>query len=78
MSEKLYRCKKMKNLLKLFLNIHTCLYDKAKKEYKDKIVTGNVWKEVSDQLIFIENGKLKKLRHLSLTAVEILLWLWEI
>ena len=45
---------------------HPCLYDKTKKEYKDKIVTKNVWKQVADQLIFIENGKLKKLRHLRL------------
>ena len=45
---------------------HPCLYDKTKKEYQDKIVTKNVWKQVDDQLIFIENGKLKKLRHLRL------------
>ena len=45
---------------------HPCLYDKSKKEYQDKIVTKNVWKQVADQLIFIENGKLKKLRHLRL------------
>ena len=45
---------------------HPCLYDKTKKEYQDKIVTKNVWKQVADQLIFIENGKLKKLRHLRL------------
>ena len=45
---------------------HPCLYDNTKKEYKDKIVTKNVWKQVADQLIFIENGKLKKLRHLRL------------
>ena len=45
---------------------HPCLYDKTKKEYQDKIVTKNVWKQVADQLIFIENGKLKKLRQLRL------------
>ena len=57
---------------------YPCLYDKAKKEYKDKIVTKNVQKDFADQLIFIENGKLKKLRHLPLTPVEILLSFWEI
>ena len=36
------------------------LYGKAKKEYKEKFVTKNACKEVADQLIFIENGKLKK------------------
>ena len=45
---------------------HPCLYDKTKKEHKDKIVTKNAWKQVADQLIFIENGKLKKLRQLRL------------
>ena len=34
---------------------YPCLYDKAKKEYKDKIVAENAWKEVADQLILIEN-----------------------
>ena len=57
---------------------YPCLYDKAKKVYKDKIVTKNVQKEFADQLIFIENGKLKKLRHLPRTPVEILLSFWEI
>ena len=32
---------------------YPCLYDKGKKEYKDKIVTENAWKEVADPLIFI-------------------------
>ena len=31
---------------------YPCLYDKAKKDYKDKIVTENASKEVADQLIF--------------------------
>jgi len=31
------------------------LYDKSKKEYKDKGVTTNAWKEVADQLDFIDN-----------------------
>ena len=34
-----------------------CLYDKSKKEYKDKNVVQNAWKEVADQLDFIENSK---------------------
>ena len=50
---------------------YSCLYDKAKKEYKDKSVTENAWKKVANQLIFIENGKLKKLCHLPVTPVEI-------
>ena len=33
-----------------------CLYDKLKKEYKDKNIVMNAWKEVSDQLNFIENS----------------------
>ena len=35
-------------------------------------------RKVADQLIFIENGKLKKLCHLPLTPVEILLSFWQI
>ena len=50
----------------------------SKKEYKDKIVTENAWKEVANQLIFIENVNLKKLRHLPLTPAKILLLFWEI
>ena len=34
-----------------------CLYGKSKKEYKDKNVVQNAWKEVADQLDFIENSK---------------------
>ena len=30
-----------------------CLYGKSKKEYKDKNVVQNAWKEVADQLDFI-------------------------
>ena len=33
------------------------LYDKSKKEYEDKNVTENGWKEVADQLDFIQNGE---------------------
>lgn len=36
---------------------YPCLYDKSKKEYKDKVVTGNAWKEVADQLDFINNSE---------------------
>ena len=32
-----------------------CLYDRSKKEYKDKNVSMTAWKEVSDWLDFIEN-----------------------
>ena len=28
---------------------YPCLYDKSKKEYKDKNVTENAWKEVADR-----------------------------
>ena len=35
---------------------YPCLYDKSKKEYKDKIVTSNAWNEVANQLQFINNG----------------------
>ena len=34
---------------------YPCLYDKSKKEYKDKNVTKNAWIEVADQLDFIQN-----------------------
>ena len=34
---------------------YPCLYDKSKKEYKDKYVTKNAWIEVADQLDFIQN-----------------------
>ena len=38
--------------------LYPYLYDKGKKEYKDKVVTVvNAWKEVVNQLSFIENGK---------------------
>ena len=36
---------------------YPCLFEKSKKEYKDKIVTENAWKEVADQLEFISNDK---------------------
>ena len=36
---------------------YPCLFDKSKKECKDKNVTENAWKEVADQLDFIQNGE---------------------
>ena len=36
---------------------YPCLHDKSKKEYKDKTVVENGWKEVADQLDFIQNGE---------------------
>ena len=36
---------------------YLCLYDKSRKEYKDKTVVENEWKEVADQLDFIQNGE---------------------
>ena len=35
---------------------YPCLYDKSRKEYKDKTVVENAWKEVANQLDFIQNG----------------------
>ena len=34
-----------------------CLYDKSKKEYKDKNVVENAWKNVAQNLDFIPDGK---------------------
>ena len=36
---------------------YPCLYDKSRKEYKDKTVVENAWKEVADQLDFMQNGE---------------------
>ena len=36
---------------------YPCLYDKSRKEYKDKNVAENAWKEVVNQLDFIESGE---------------------
>ena len=49
---KFYRCKNMNNLLKLFVNIH--VYEKAKREYKIKIVT--------EMIIFL--GSVFQVEHL--------------
>ena len=44
--------------LSIAIRKYPCLYDKSKKEYKDKIVTANAWKEVADELDFINDGEL--------------------
>ena len=36
---------------------YPCLYDKNKKEYKDKNVCENAWGKVVEKLEFIENGE---------------------
>ena len=33
------------------------IYDKSRNEYKDKTAIENAWKEVADQLDFIQNGE---------------------
>ena len=43
-------------LLSVEVRKYPCLYDKSKKEYRDKIVVANAWKEVADQLPFTNNG----------------------
>ena len=43
-------------LLSVEVRKYPCLYDKSKKEYRDKIVVANSWKEVADQLPFTNNG----------------------
>ena len=35
-----------------------CLYDKSKKEYKDKNVVENAWKDVAKSLEFLPDGKI--------------------
>ena len=35
-----------------------CLYDKTKKDYKEKDVVTNAWNSVANQLDFIEDDKL--------------------
>jgi len=39
------------------VRLYPCLYDKGRKEYKDKFVAENAWTEVADKLSFIETGK---------------------
>ena len=34
-----------------------CLYEKSKKEYKDKNVVENAWKQVAEKLEFLRDGK---------------------
>ena len=43
-------------LLSVEVRKYPCLYDKSKKEYRNKIVVANAWKEVADQLPFTNNG----------------------
>ena len=49
---------------------YLCLYDKNKKEYKDKNVCENAWGKVVEKLEFIENGKCFQI-FLSLCSSEI-------
>ena len=39
---------------------YPCLYDKSRKECKDKSVVKNAWKEIADQLDFMQNGESEK------------------
>ena len=41
---------------------YPCLYDKSKKECKDKNVCENAWEKVIEKLEFIENGKCRSSR----------------
>ena len=43
-------------LLSETIRRYPCLYDKSKKEYKDKNVVANAWREVADQLEFTSDG----------------------
>ena len=49
---------------------YPCLYDKNKREYKDKNVRENVWGKVIEKLKFIESGKCFQI-FLSLCSSEI-------
>ena len=40
---------------------YPCLYDKSKKEHKDKNVTENAWKEVAELRFFFKHSKVKKI-----------------
>ena len=44
-------------LLSVEVRKYPCLYDKSKKEYREKMVVANAWKEVADQLPFTNNGQ---------------------
>ena len=61
---------KKKEQLAEAVRIYRCLYDKNKKEYKDKNVCENVWGKVIEKLEFIENGKCFQI-FLSLCSSEI-------
>ena len=55
MSHKKNLSLKEKEQLAEAVRTYPCLYDKNKKEYKDKNVCENVWGKVIEKLEFIEN-----------------------
>ena len=70
MSHKKKLSLKEKEQLAEAVRTYPCLYDKNKKEYKDKNVCENVWGKVIEKLEFIENGKCFQI-FLSLCSSEI-------
>ena len=58
---------------------YPCLYDKSRKEYKDKNVAENACKEVVNQLEFIESGESYNffLKNLSVRVKSFLLKIIE-
>ena len=70
MSHKKKLSLKEKEQLAEAVRTYPCLYDKKKKEYKDKNVCENVWRKVIEKLEFIENGKCFQI-FLSLCSSEI-------
>ena len=70
MSHKKNLSLKEKEQLAEAVRTYPCLYDKNKKEYKDKNVCKNVWGKVIEKLEFIENGKCFQI-FLSLCSSEI-------
>ena len=57
MSQKKHLSHGEKEQLAEAVRTYPCLYDKNKKEYKDKSVFENAWGKVIEGLEFIENGK---------------------
>ena len=57
MSQKKHLSLGEKEQLAEAVRTYPCLYDKNKKEYKDKNVCENDWAKVIEKLEFIENGK---------------------
>ena len=57
MSQKKHLSLEVKGQLAVAVRTYPCLYDKNKKEYKDKSVCENAWGKVIEGLEFIENGK---------------------